>query len=170
MIRNVMRVILLDVDFFREAATDSSLNRQAAAVVVVASGMAGVGSAIAENVPVVASIPVGIIAGVIGWLVWSGVSFVIGTRVFGGDSDFPEMLRVIGFAFAPLAFGVVPYLGFPAAAWMLLASVIAVREGLDIPTPKALITMVAGWVLWLGLTLAINAFLDTRLDAMWPFV
>jgi hypothetical protein len=80
------------------------------------------------------------------------------------------MLRVIGFAFAPLAFGVVPYLGFPAAAWMLLASVIAVREGLDIPTPKALITMVAGWVLWLGLTLAINAFLDTRLDAMWPFV
>ena len=64
MIRNVMRVILLDVDFFREAASDSSLNRQAAVVVVVASGMAGVGSAIAENVPVVASIPVGIIAGV----------------------------------------------------------------------------------------------------------
>ena len=95
-----MRVILLDVDFFREAASDSSLNRQAAVVVVVASGMAGVGSAIAENVPVVASIPVGIIAVGIGWLVWSGVSFVIGTRVFGGDSDFPEMLRVIGFAFA----------------------------------------------------------------------
>jgi hypothetical protein len=169
MIRNVMRVVLLDVDFFRDAATDKSLSFQAAVVVVVASGMAGVGSAIAENVPIIASILAGIIAGIVGWLLWSGVSFVIGTRVFGGDSDFSEMLRVIGFAFAPLAFGVIPYLGFPAAAWMLLASVIAVREGLEIPTPKALITMAAGWVLWLGTTLAVNAVLDFQLDAMWPF-
>jgi len=169
MIRNVMRVVLLDADFFKEAATDKSLSAQAVVVVVVASGMAGVGTAIAENVPVVASIPVGIIAGLLGWLVWSGVSFAIGTRVFGGDSDFAEMLRVIGFAFAPLAFGVVPYLGFPAAAWMLLASVIAVREGLGIPTPKALMTMAAGWVLWLGLTVAINAVVDLQLDARWPF-
>ena len=169
MIRNVMRVVLLDVDFFKEAATDKSLSVQAAVVVVVASGMAGVGSAIAENVPVVASVLAGIIAGIVGWLLWSGVSFVIGTRVFGGESDFDEMLRVIGFAFAPLAFGVVPYLGFPAAAWMLLAAVIAVREGLGIPTPKALITMAAGWVLWLGTTLAINALLDFQLDALWPF-
>ena len=142
-----MRVMLLDVDFFRDAATDKSLNVQAALVVIVASGMAGVGSAVAADVPVGASILVGIIAGVIGWLLWSGVSFAIGTKVFGGDSEFTEMLRVIGFAFAPLAFGVVPYLGFPAAAWMLVASVIAVREGLGIPTPKALITMAAGWVL-----------------------
>lgn len=164
-----MRVVLLDADFFKEAATDKSLSAQAVVVVVVASGMAGVGTAIAENVPVVASIPVGIIAGLLGWLVWSGVSFAIGTRVFGGDSDFAEMLRVIGFAFAPLAFGVVPYLGFPAAAWMLLASVIAVREGLGIPTPKALMTMAAGWVLWLGLTVAINAVVDLQLDARWPF-
>jgi hypothetical protein len=169
MIRNVMRVMLLDVDFFRDAATDKSLNVQAALVVVVASGMAGVGSAVAADVQVGASILVGIISGVIGWLLWSGVSFAIGTRVFGGDSDFTEMLRVIGFAFAPLAFGIVPYLGFPAAAWMLLASVIAVREGLDIPTPKALITMAAGWVLWFGTTIAITALLDFRLDAMWPF-
>jgi len=169
MIRNVMRVMLLDVDFFRDAATDKSLNVQAALVVIVASGMAGVGSAVAADVPVGASILVGIISGVIGWLLWSGVSFAIGTRVFGGDSEFTEMLRVIGFAFAPLAFGIVPYLGFPAAAWMLLASVIAVREGLDIPTPKALITMAAGWVLWFGTTIAITALLDFRLDAMWPF-
>ncbi len=169
MIRNVTRVVLLDVDFFKEAARDKSLNVQAAVIVVVASGMAGVGSAIAENVPVVASILVGIIAGIIGWLVWSGVSFALGTRVFGGDSTYAEMLRVIGFAFAPLAIGIVPYLGFPAAAWMLLASVIAVREGLDIPTPRALVTMAAGWVLWLGTTLAINAVLDFSIDAMWPF-
>lgn len=168
MIRNVTRVVLLDVDFFKEAAVDKSLNFQAALVVVVASGMAGVGSAIAENVAVVASILGGMVAGIIGWLLWSGVSFVVGTRAFGGDSSFAEMLRVIGFAFAPLAIGIVPYLGFPAAAWMLFASVIAVREGLEIPTPKALITMAAGWVLWLGTTVAINLVLDFRLDAMWP--
>lgn len=170
MIRNVTRVVLLDVDFFKEAAVDKSLNIQAAVIVVVASGLAGVGSAIAENVPAIAAIPAGIVAGVLGWLLWSGVSLLLGTKVFGGDSSYDEMLRVIGFAFAPLAIGVVPYLGFPAAVWMLLASVIAVREGLEIPTPKALITMAAGWLVWLGLTIAINAVLDFRLDAMWPFL
>ncbi len=170
MIRNVTRAALLDVDFFKEAATDTSLNLQAAVVVVVASGMAGVGSAVAENVPVIAAILVGMITGMIGWPLWSGASFVIGTKFFGGDSSYNEMLRVIGFAFAPLAIGVVPYLGFPAAAWMLLASVIAVREGLEIPTPKALATMAAGWVLWLGMTLVANTVLDFRLDATWPFL
>ena len=169
MIRNVTRVVLLDVDFFREAANDATLNRQATVVVVIASGMAGVGSAIAENVPIIASILAGVIAGIVGWLLWSSVSFVVGTRAFGGDSTFAEMLRVIGFAFAPLAIGIVPYLGFPAAAWMLFASVIAVREGLEIPTPKALITMAAGWIIWLGTTVVINLVVDLRLDAMWPF-
>jgi hypothetical protein len=169
MIRNVMRVILLDVDFFKEAAVDKSLNGQAAIIVVVASGLAGVGSAIAENVSVIASIPAGIVAGVLGWFLWSGVSFVLGTRVFAGDSSYDEMLRVIGFAFAPLAIGVVPYLGLPAAAWMLLATVIAVREGLGIATPKALVTMAAGWVVWLALTVAVNAVVDVNVDARWPF-
>ena len=168
MIRNVMRVMLLDVDFFKEAATDKSLSLQAAAVVVIASGMAGVGTSIAENVPVVASVLVGMVSGMIGWLLWSGVSFLVGTRAFGGDSTFAEMLRVIGFAFAPLAIGIVPYLGFPAAAWMLFASVIAVREGLEIATPKALITMAAGWMCWLGISVALNVVLDLNLDALWP--
>jgi hypothetical protein len=169
MIRNVMRVMLLDVDFFKEAAKDKSLNIQAVVVVVVASGMAGVGTAVVENVPVLASVLVGMVTGIIGWLLWSGASFLVGTRVFGGDSSFGEMLRVIGFAFAPLAIGVVPYLGFPAAAWMLFASVIAVREGLEIATPKALITMAAGWALWLGITIAFNVVVDFHVDAMWPF-
>ena len=172
MIRNATRAALLDVDFYEEAEHDGSLTVQAALIVVLASGLAGVGSAFAleiDDVSVVASILGGVAAGVVGWLLWSLAAWVIGTQVFGGTATYPSMLRVIGFAFTPLALGVIPWLGFPAAAWMLVAAVIAFREGLDVPVWKALATMAAGWGLWLGASILLNFILEWNLNAAWPF-
>ena len=73
----------------------------------------------------------GALTGVIGWLVWSAMSLVVGRYAFAGTSDYGEMLRVIGFAFAPLAIGIIPWLGFVGALWSLVAAVIAIREGVD---------------------------------------
>lgn len=167
-----MRAALLDVDFYEEAEGDRSLTLQAALIVVVASALAGVGSAFAleiDDVSVVAAILGGIISGVIGWLLWSLAAWVIGTRVFGGTADYPSMLRVIGFAFTPLAIGVIPWLGFPAAAWMLVAAVVAFREGLEVPVWKAIATMAVGWGMWLGTTVVLNFVLEWNLNATWPF-
>jgi hypothetical protein len=167
-----MRAALLDVDFYEEAEHESSLTLQAALIVVIASALAGVGSAFAleiNDVSVFAAILGGAIAGLVGWLLWSVAAWVIGTRIFGGEATYPSMLRVIGFAFTPLAFGVIPWLGFPAAAWMLVAAVIAFREGLDVPVWKAIATMVIGWGLWLGTTVILNFVLEWNLNATWPF-
>jgi len=163
---------MLDVDFYDRAEHDGGLTIQAAVIVVVASALAGVGSAFAleiDDVSVVATVLGGVVAGVIGWLLWSLAAFVIGTAVFGGTSTYPSMLRVIGFAFTPLAIGVIPWLGFPAAAWMLIAAVVAFREGLDIPIWKAVGTMAIGWGLWLGTTVVLNFVLEWNLNARWPF-
>lgn len=161
--------MLLDEDFYNRAEVDGSLTRQAAVVVVVASAFGGVGSAVAQDTSIVASVVGGAIAGVIGWLLWSWAAWKIGTLVFGGQTTFGSMVRVIGFAFTPFLIGVVPWLGFPAAVWVLFASLMAVREGLNIDTTRALGTVAVGWVIWLGITVLLNLVLGLSLNARWPF-
>jgi hypothetical protein len=161
---------MLDLDFYNKAEVDRSLTGQATVIVIVATAFGGVGSAIAqEDASVIAGAVGGVIAGVIGWLLWSLGSWLIGTRVFDGDATFGAMVRVIGFAFAPFVIGVIPWLGFPAAIWVFIATIVAFREGLDISTARALGTMAVGWGLWLGSTVLLNLLLDLQLNARWPF-
>ncbi|MCL1599398.1 MAG: YIP1 family protein [Actinomycetia bacterium] len=172
-IENAFRAAMLDVDFYNRAEIDTSLNIQAATVVVVANGLAGVGSAIAAESTSAAEIGIamalGILSGVVGWLVWSFVANLVGTRVFHGTSDFGQMRRVIGFAYTPLAIGVIPWLGFIGAVWVLLAAIIAIREGMDFSTKRSVATMVTGWGVWMVTTLALNIVLGWDMRSSWPF-
>ena len=172
-IENSVRASLLDVDFYNRAEDDTSLNTQAAIVVVVANGLAGIGSAIAAEATSATDLGIalalGIISGVIGWLVWAAVADFVGTKVFKGTSDFGEMRRVIGFAYAPLAIGIVPWLGFIGAAWVLLAAVVAIREGMDFSTKRSVATMITGWGAWMLVTLALNIVLGWDMRSSWPF-
>ncbi|MCL1588348.1 MAG: YIP1 family protein [Actinomycetia bacterium] len=172
-IENAFRASMLDVDFYNRAEDDTSLNAQAAIVVVVASGLAGIGSAIATDSTSAGDIGIamslGIASGVIGWLVWAAVANLVGTQIFKGTSDFGEMRRVIGFAYAPLAIGIIPWLGFIGAAWVLLAAVVAIREGMDFSTKRSVATMIIGWGGWMLVTLVLNIVLDWDMRSSWPF-
>ncbi len=167
-LRHVVSASLLDVDFFNRAETDTSLNLQAGVIVVLASGAAGIGSAIAADSNLAAAAALSAITGVIGWLVWSYVAMAVGTRVFKGTSDFGQMRRVIGFAYAPLAIGIVPWLGLIGAVWVLFAAVIAIREGMEFSTKRSIATMAVGWGVWLIATIAINVFLGWDMRSSWP--
>jgi hypothetical protein len=172
-IENPVRAAMLDVDFYNRAEADTSLNVQAGIVVIVASGLAGIGATIAvestSTGDIVTAMALGVLSGVVGWLVWAAVATLVGTRIFHGTSDFGEMRRVIGFAYAPLAIGVIPWLGFIGAAWVLLAAVVAIREGMDFSTKRSVATMVIGWGAWVLVSLAINVFLDWDMRSGWPF-
>jgi hypothetical protein len=172
-IENSVRAALLDVDFYNRAEADTSLNTQAAVVVVVANALAGAGSAFAAETTspreIGIAVLLGVLSGVVGWLIWSAVADFVGTRFFSGTSDFGEMRRVIGYAYAPLAIGVVPWLGVIGAVWVLLAAVVAIREGMDFSTKRSLATMVIGWGAWVLATIAIHVILGWNLRASWPF-
>lgn len=168
-IARFVRAALLDVDLYNEVETDPSLTWQAGSVVVVGTALTGFGSAIATDVNIAAGMATGVITGLIGWLVWSGISLIVGTRLFHGTSDYGEMVRVIGFAYAPLAIGVIPWLGFIGALWALVAAVIAVREGMEFSTVRAVVTMVVGWGLWLVLSVAIQTVIGLEVTGGWPF-
>lgn len=169
MIKNVISALLLDTTFYTEVSEDRSLMGQAAFVVAVANLLAGIGAAFATESSVLAGALLGLVTGIAGWLVWSGVSYLIGVRVFGGDSDYREMLRVIGFAYAPLAIGVIPWLGFVGAAWALFAAVIAIRASMEFSTKRAIATTALGWAVWLGAAVLLNGLLGWDLMAPLPF-
>ncbi len=96
------------------------------------------------------------VVAVIGWIIWAATTTVVGTRVFGGTTNFGEMLRLLGYAQAPRIIALVPLLGPVAGIWTLVASVIAIRQGLDFDTPRAIGSAIGGWLLWASLQFGVS--------------
>ncbi len=168
LINHLVRAAFLDVDFYNEVEVDVSVNKQVTVIVVVANVLAGIGAALATGSPAYLGAVAGAITGLVGWIVWSVIALFIGTRFLGGTADFGQMARVIGFAFTPLVIGIIPWLGFVGAAWALLATVIAVREGLDVSTPRAIVAMLPGWFSWLLLSLIVQGAVGFSETNVWP--
>ncbi len=139
----------LDIPTYEEVESDRTATGQAAVVVAVAAVCSAIGS-IGEGTNGVIG---ALIGGIIGWLIWSGVTYLIGTMLFGGTADWGELLRTLGFAQAPGVFyvlGIIPFLGvlvkLVVAIWVLVAGIIAIRQALDVSTGKAVLTAIVGWL------------------------
>jgi len=94
----------------------------------------------------------------LGWLVWSYITYLIGTRLLPGpetQTSYGELLRTIGFSSAPgmvRILGIIPGLMTITFAvsgiWMLIAMVVAVRQALDYrSTWRAIGVCLIGWVI-----------------------
>jgi hypothetical protein len=95
-----------------------------------------------------------------GWIIWSALTFVVGTNLFDGKADVGEMLRVIGFAFAPQMLGIIPCLGTVVGGiWSLIAGFIAVRQGLDLDNVKTALTIGVGFIGYIVLASILGIFL-----------
>jgi hypothetical protein len=111
----------------------------------------------------------------IGWFVWAGVTFLVGTKLLperSTKSDMGELLRTIGFAASPgllLVLGIIPGLGgvieFIVQIWMLIAFVVAVRQALDYSsTLRAVIVCVIGWILMVFISLFTGIIFGKKFD------
>lgn len=150
MLDRILGVFKLDVGTFESIEHDQSATGQALIVVILAAILSGLGSGIFSifgGTPFIRNFLGGIIGALIGWLVWSVVSWFVGTRLFGGIATADEMLRVIGFANAPLMLGIIPCIGqLIGWIWSLVAGFIAIRQGLDLDNTKAFLTALVGFV------------------------
>jgi hypothetical protein len=153
-------VLKLQPATFEEIEGNPAANGQALAVVVMASVAAGIGAGFIGG-PV--SLLQGTLAALIGWLMWAGATYLIGARLLpepGTRTDMGELLRVIGFSYAPnlfAFFAFVPLVGglvrIVVAFWLLAATVIAVRQALDYrSTPRAAAVVLIGWLLFVVIT------------------
>lgn len=143
---------MLRNEVYEEVEADGRANGQAAlvvALVAVAAAVGGVGGG-------TGGIVTGILSAYIGWLLWSGVTYLIGTKLLGGTATWSELLRTIGFAQSPgvlYVIGVIPLLGWLAnlvvAFWVLIAVIVAIRQALDFRTGRAILTALIGFIPYL---------------------
>jgi hypothetical protein len=160
MLARIIGVFKLDVATFEEIEHNESLTLWAALIVVVVAVIGGFGNAF-FNLIVDKSFIGGffgsIFSTILGWLAWSVVTWLVGTRFFNGQADLGEMLRVIGFAYSPLVLSIIPCIGgVVGAVWAIIAGFIAIRQGLDLDNTKALYTVVAGIIVYAVLTIIVN--------------
>lgn len=148
LVQRMLGAATLNIDTFEEVEADETATMQAAAVVAMVAVASAIGSVGDGNT----SIMLAPIVQIIGWLIWAGVTYLIGDKILGGTATWGELLRTLGFAQSPglLYFlAVVPLLGgfirLVVGIWMLVAGIIAIRQALDFSTGKAILTAVIGW-------------------------
>ncbi len=145
---------MLDVATYEEVEHDNDATGQAAVVVIIVAICTALG-AIWRGGP---SIIAGPISAVLGWLLWSAITYLIGGKLLGGTATWGELLRTIGFAQSPgvlMIFGVIPILGGLVRAvvmiWLLATGIVAIRQALDFSTGKAILTALLGWIAMVAL-------------------
>jgi hypothetical protein len=154
------RAAMLDATVYEEVEHDLTATNQAATVVImvaVANGVAGligvmVGAAVGDSSEIgfaIFAVLLSMVLNVVGWVIWSYLTYWVGTTIFKGTATPGELLRTLGFATTPSLLGIVSFIpclgGLAALAgmiWTIVAGVIAVRQALDIDTGQAVITVI----------------------------
>jgi hypothetical protein len=151
----MMGAARIDPVIYNEVEHDTSATGQAAgvvALVAVCSAAGGIGGGTEGMIAAV-------LAAIGGWLIWAGVTYLIGDKLLGGTATWGELMRAIGFAQAPgvlYLLSVIPVLGWfvriAVGIWILICGIVALREALDFSTGKAILTAVLGWIAMVILT------------------
>jgi len=118
----VQRAVTLKEGVYAEIGSDQAATGQAIVVAAVAgliSSVTGAGGFFGRII--------GGIGGVIGLAIFSGVIFLIG-RLFKGQGQYVELFRGLGYASAPSALGLIPFLGWIGGIWSVVLAIRAVKE------------------------------------------
>jgi hypothetical protein len=149
----MMRAAQGQVSLYEEVEHDPAATTEALTVVVIVAIAGGVGSGIAQVMAgrpgaAVVGLILGIISGLIGWAVFAGVTYFIGTKLFNAEATWEEVLRTLGYSYSPTVLGVlsfIPVLGplitLIAGLWTLYLVFVAMRSALDISTGQTIGTI-----------------------------
>ena len=169
LIERMLGAARLDIDTYEEVEHDTTATSQAAVVVTIVALAAAIGGVRSGSGGLIA----GLIGAFAGWLIWSGVTYLIGTALFEGKATWGELLRTLGFAQSPgvlYVLGIVPLLGglvrFAVWIWLLVAGIIAIRQALDIDTGKAILTALIGWGVYVVFLIILSVSLGVGARAL----
>jgi len=149
MFERMKRAAMCDVDTYEEVEADTTATGQAGAVVALVAVAQGIGAAGSGVTGIVG----GMVIALLSWLIWSGVTYLVGDKLLGGTATWGELLRTLGFAQSPGVLGIfviLPVVGglftFAIPIWILVTGIIAIRQALDFSTGKAVLTAIIGWM------------------------
>ena len=169
----VVAAIRLDATVYEEVEHDEEAMGQAFWVVVLAALAQGIGALQAPSVPALVGALFGLsLVGILGWVVGTAVIWLIGVKLMQCTSDFAELMRTIGFASAPkilMMFGVLPLgpinwaLAVAVSILSIVATVIAVRQALDITTQRSVLVCVIAMLVGLAFAVTLGTILGIGL-------
>lgn len=163
LMQRLRRLAMLDTTVFDEVRGDPNSTIPAVVVAVLSTLCAGLGGWLwwlftdfpDSGKVFIQSTILGTILSVILWGVWVGITYVMLTQVFRARADINELVRVMGFATAPLALTIlmfIPGLDFgialAATALFFATTVLAVETATDAPAGRALVATAAGFAVW----------------------
>lgn len=184
LLENVYGTLFSPVSTFKQMLEERTSVSAAVVVVLVASICSGAGGALIQStlssslggypspspspgfetsqmqsmLPPTASLVMGVVSGVVGWIIIAGVLHIV-AKALGGNGTFESMLLLMGFANLPNIFqapvglvaflsgglsGLMIFLGLGGllGLWILALDVIAIREAHDFSTGRAIATLV----------------------------
>lgn len=174
--RRLLGAALLRAETYEEVEADPSSLPQAALIVAAACAAIALATFLGDRAAGVAGprlalqVAIAALVPAVGWLAGSALAYMVGASFLRGPetvTDYREVLRTTGFAFAPgllralaclppVALGLA--IDYAASLWVLCAGVVAVRQALDFSTRAAVATCLAAavllWLLVWGLSVA----------------
>jgi hypothetical protein len=158
LVPRIMGVLRLDSNTFEEIEADQQGGTTQALIIVVLVAIAsGIGLLLVDTDEAAAGLIGGLIASIVRWAVIAALIAWVGTRLLEAattSSNWGEVARVTGFAQAPAFLGIlafIPVLGVIASIvggiWSLIATVIGVRQALDMSTGRAIVVCIVAWVI-----------------------
>ena len=165
MLSAVLYAALLEPSAFERLRQSDSSVMYALGTVLLAALSFGVGMLVYANrvvegvAPPASTFPIAMATVFIGWVIWTFVSYFIGTGFLGGKGTWRELLHALGICFGPgiimasIAIPAAGPIGFSFATfWVLAAGMIAARETQQTTLRRVFVPTVLGWLPLLFLT------------------
>ena len=158
------KAITLNVEFYESVEADKSLTRQAMMTVALVAIVQGF---VVAGITAPIALAQGVLGSIVRWFIWAFFIAFVGTKILPEpetESNTGELLRTLGFAYAPgllIVFKFLPIIGIfidPLVVILQLAAMtVAVRQALDFTsTVRAVgVCIVAFVVMLITLTLFI---------------
>lgn len=148
----VQRAIRLEPGVYSEIGGDQKATGEALAVAIGASLISGLGSIFPGGARfgfggwlfgAVIGVPIGLAIG-------TGILWLI-SRLFAAQGEYINLFRGLGYASAPQALGLIPFIGIVGSIWSLILAIRAVKETQNVSDGQAiaivLIPVVIGIIL-----------------------
>jgi hypothetical protein len=154
----MIRATAGDVNLYEEVERDPNATIEALIVVAVTAIASGLGFGLGNVLrgrpnDALLGLVSGVISGLVGWAVFAGVCYFIGTKLFNADATFEEVLRTLGYSYTPNIVRLVVFvpvfgglLAFAAWIWSLYLGFIAIRAALDIDSGKTIATILLAFI------------------------
>ncbi len=153
MFNRVIGIFRFDIRLYGEIEHSEDATAQALLVITAVSLIAAIGNGLGAQIaqrPFFPRFITSLIWGLVGWIIYTAISFFVGTVLFKGRGTPAGILRIIGFSYVPQILAIIPFLGAVAGwLWSMAAGFIAIYTTLRLGSLKTLAIIFIGFGLYL---------------------